>query len=88
MRKEKIKRTEKEIKNIKDFILNHGFSSMTEFANAIGMERQNLSQRIRGKCNPDIRMLLKWATVLHCDILDLIELFYAEEYKAYIENKG
>ena len=57
MQKEKITRTEEEIKNIKDFIINHGFSTMTEFANTIDTQKQNLSQRIRGKCNPDIRML-------------------------------
>lgn len=54
------------------------------------MERQNLSARILGKCNPDIRMLLKWAAVLKCDVLELIELFYTEEYQRYkmtLDNK-
>lgn len=87
MQKEKITRTEEEIEYIKSFIINHGFTTMTEFANAIGMERQNLSQRIRGKCNPDIKMLLKWAIVLHCDVMELIRMFYPEEYIEYINNR-
>ena len=86
MQKEKIIRTEEEIEYIKSFIINHGFTTMTEFAKAIGMKRQNLSQRIRGKCNPDIRMLLKWAIVLHCDVMELIRIFYPEEYKIYMDN--
>lgn len=55
------------------------------------MERQNLSARILGKCNPDIKMLLKWAAVLKCDVLELIELFYAGEYQQYkktLDNKN
>ena len=87
MRKEKITRTEDQINNIKNFILNHGFSNMSDFAKSIDMERQNLSQRIRGKCNPDIKTLLKWAIVLQCDITELINLFYSEEYMEYINNR-
>lgn len=87
MQKERITRTEEQIDEIKNFILNHGFKTMSDFGKAIGMERQNLSQRIRGKCNPDIKMLLKWATVLKCDITELIKLFYPEEYMEYINNK-
>ena len=84
MQKEKITRTEEQINEIKNFILNHGFKSISDFGRTVGMERQNLSQRIRGKCNPDIRLLLKWATVLKCDITELIRLFYPEEYNIYI----
>ena len=87
MQKEKITRTECQIDEIKNFILNHGFKSISDFGRTVGMERQNLSQRIRGKCNPDIRLLLKWATVLKCDITELIRLFYPEEYMEYINNK-
>ena len=87
MQKEKITRTEEQIDDIKNFILNHGFKSMSDFGKAVGMERQNLSQRIRGKCNPDIKMLLVWASVLKCDITELIRLFYLEEYMEYINNK-
>ena len=87
MRKEKITRTEDQINNIKNFILNHGFSNMSYFAKSVDMEIQNLSQRIRGKCNPDIKMLLKWAIVLQCDITELIRLFYPEEYMEYINNR-
>ena len=87
MRKEKITRTEDQINNIKNFILNHGFSNMSDFAKSVDMERQNLSQRIRGKCGPDIKMLLEWAIVLQCDITELINLFYSEEYMEYINNR-
>ena len=87
MQNEKITRTEEQIDDIKNFILNHGFKSMSDFGKAVGMERQNLSQRIRGKCNPDIKMLLKWATVLKSDITELLRLFYPEEYGEYINNK-
>lgn len=47
MRKEKIIRTEEEIEYIKSFIINHGFTTMTEFAKAIGMKRQILRQNWR-----------------------------------------
>ena len=42
MQKEKITRTEDQINNIKNFILNHGFSNMSDFAKSVNMERQNL----------------------------------------------
>ena len=87
MQKEKITRTEEQINDIKNFILNRGFKSISDFAKSVDMERQNLSQRIRGKCNPDIKMLLKWAIVLQCDITELINLFYSEEYMEYINNR-
>lgn len=87
MQKEKIKRTEAQINKIKMFIISHGFKNMSDFSKAVGMERQNVSARIRGKCNPDIILLLKWAVVLRCNIVELIELFYSEEYQEY-EMKG
>lgn len=90
MQKEKITRTEEQKTAIKQFITSHGFKNTAEFARAVNMERQNLSARILGKCNPDIRMLLKWAAVLKCDVLELIELFYTEEYRQYkreLDNK-
>lgn len=90
MQKEKITRTEEQITAIKQFITAHGFKNIAEFARAVNMERQNLSARILGKCNPDIRMLLKWAAILKCDVLKLIELFYTEEYLQYkmeLDNK-
>lgn len=90
MQKEKITRTEEQTTAIKQFITSHGFKNTAEFARAVNMERQNLSARILGKCNPDIRMLLKWAAILKCDVLKLIELFYTEEYLQYkmeLDNK-
>lgn len=90
MQKEKINRTEEQIEDIKKFIISHGFKNMSDFSKAVEMERQNMSARILGKCNPDIRMLLKWAAVLKCDVLELIELFYTEEYQQYkrtLDNK-
>ncbi len=87
MDKRKVTRTEEEIKNIKKFILSHGFKNMREFGDAVGMERQNISARITGKCDPNIRMLLKWATVLQCDIIELIKLFYSKEYNMYYSRK-
>lgn len=83
MQKEKINRTEEQIEDIKKFIISHGFKNMSDFSKAVGMERQNMSARIRGKCNPDIILLLKWAIILRCDIVELIELFYPEEYQRY-----
>ena len=43
MQKEKITRTEEQINDIKNFILNHGFKSISDFGKSVGMERQNLS---------------------------------------------
>ena len=83
MQKEKITRTEEQINDIKNFIIAHGFKNMTDFGKAIGMERQNLSWRIRGKCDPNIKMLLKWATVLKCDVTELIKLFFPNEWDIY-----
>lgn len=83
MQKEKINRTEEQIEDIKKFIVSHGFKNMSDFSKAVGMERQNMSARIRGKCNPDIILLLKWAVILRCDIVELIKLFYPEEYQRY-----
>lgn len=84
MRKEKVTRTEEEVKKINKFIVAHGFKDMTEFAKAVGMERQNVWCRIRGRTDPNIRMLMKWAIVLNCDITELLELFYPREYGEYM----
>lgn len=88
MQKEKITRTEVEINNIKNFIISHGFKNISDFGEAVGMQRQNVSQRIRGKCNPDVKTLLKWAMVIQCDITELIELFYPKEYSNYMGSKN
>lgn len=87
MRTEKITRTKEQAEMIKQFIYSHGFKTVADFSRNVGMERQNVSMRILGKCNPDIRMLLKWAIVLRCDITELLELFYPEEYKEYATKK-
>lgn len=84
MQKEKITRTEEQIEDIKNFIIAHGFKNMSDFGKAVGMERQNVWQRVHGKRNPEIPILLKWAIVLKCDITELIRLFYPEEYNMYI----
>lgn len=87
MKTEKIIRTKEQAEIIKQFITSHGFKNISEFSKAAGMKRQNVSTRILGKCNPDIRMLLKWAVILKCDITELLELFYSEEYKEYATKK-
>lgn len=84
MRKESITRTKEQEDKIVEFILGHGFSNISQFAVAVGMERQNVWARIKGRTDPDIRMLLKWGLVLNCDIDDLVALFYPVEWNEYI----
>lgn len=86
MQKEKITRTSGDVENIKTFIKKHGFKTMTDFGKAVNMSRQNISGRICGRTDPSIRMLLQWAMVLHCDITELIKLFYPKEYSLYEIN--
>lgn len=83
MRKESITRTKEQEIKIVEFILSHGFSNISQFAVAVGMERQNVWARIKGRTDPDIRMLLKWALVLNCDIDYLVALFYPDEWNEY-----
>jgi transcriptional regulator with XRE-family HTH domain len=83
MQKEKITRTKEQEAKIIEFIIDCGFDNIAQFGKAIGMERQNVWARIKGKTDPDVRMLLKWAVVLGCQIDDLIALFYPSEWKEY-----
>lgn len=83
MQKEKITRTKEQEAKIIEFIIDCGFDNIAQFGKAIGMERQNIWARIKGKTDPDVRMLMKWAVVLGCQIDDLIALFYPSEWKEY-----
>lgn len=83
MRRESITRTKAQEQVIVDFILSHGFRNISDFSKNVNMERQNVWARIKGKTDPEIRLLLKWSSVLKCDITDLIALFYPEEYTEY-----
>lgn len=83
MRKEKITRTKDQETAIVNYILGKGFKNISQFAIAVNMERQNVWCRIKGKTDPDIRMLLGWATVLDADIDELIALFYPSEWQTY-----
>ena len=83
MKKGNITRTKDQELAIIDFIKEKGFKNIAQFGSAIGMERQNVWARIKGKTDPDIRMLMRWAKVLHCDIDSLIALFYPDEWTTY-----
>ena len=83
MKKENVTRTKDQEQAIVDFIKGHGFKNIAQFASNVGMERQNVWSRIKGKTDPDIRKLLKWAGVLNCDIDDLIALFYPHDWEQY-----
>ena len=83
MRKEKITRTKNQETAIVNYILSKGFKNISQFAIAVNMERQNVWCRIKGKTDPDIRMLLGWANVLDADIDELIALFYPSEWQTY-----
>lgn len=83
MRKESITRTKDQEKAIVNFILSKGFKNISRFASAVGMERQNVWARIKGKTNPDITMLMFWAITLDCEVDNLIALFYPSEWECY-----
>lgn len=83
MRKESITRTKEQEQAIVDYIIECGFNNVAEFSKAVEMDRQNVWARIKGRTNPDIRMLFKWAKVLYCDIDKLLQLFYPNEWEEY-----
>lgn len=83
MKKESITRTKEQEKRIINYIISSGYKNISQFAQDVGMERQNVWARIKGKTDPDIRMLLKWAKVLHSSIDQLIQLFYPAEWNQY-----
>lgn len=83
MQKTRMTRTKEQEIVIVNFIINHGFDNIAQFGRTVGMERQNVWARIKGRTDPDIRMLLKWAVVLGCQVDDLIALFYPSEWKEY-----
>lgn len=71
---------------IENYIRIHGFRSMSEFAKALGCDRQTIWKATSGTQNLNIETLLKWATVLKCPVDDLIALFYPEEWKMYTKE--
>ena len=83
MKKESITRTKEQEQRIVNYIISSGYKNISQFAQAVGMERQNVWARIKGKTDPDIRMLLRWSTVLSCSIDQLIQLFYPTEWNQY-----
>lgn len=87
MRKEKITRTKAQEYAIINYIQGKGFDNISQFAQAVGMERQNVWARIKGKTDPDIRMLMRWAYILNADIDELIALFYPYEWQEYTNRK-
>lgn len=64
---------------IRFWINQRGFSTMSDFAKACGISRQNLSGFMSGIFNPDIHTLIKMATVARCDLDTITSLFYADE---------
>lgn len=88
MRKEKITRTKEQEKAITNYIICKGFKNIAQFAQAAGMDRQNVWARVKGRTDPDIRMLMKWATILKADVTELIALFYPSEWQEYTNRKG
>ena len=83
MRKEKITRTKEQEKAITNYIIGKGFKNIAQFAQAAGMDRQNVWARVKGRTDPDIRMLMKWAAILKADVDELIALFYPSEWQEY-----
>ena len=84
MKKESITRTKQQEKQIVEFIKSHGFKNISQFSESVGMDRQNVWARIKGKTDPDIKKLMIWSKALSCKIDDLIALFYPTEWANYI----
>ena len=84
MKKESITRTKEQEKQIVEFIKSHGFKNISQFSEAVKMDRQNVWARIKGKTDPDIRKMMVWSKALECKIDDLIALFYPAEWADYI----
>ncbi len=87
MKKESITRTKKQEQEIVDFILSRGFRNIAEFGKCVNMERQNVWARIKGRTDPEIRLLLKWSIVLRCDATKLIALFYPDAWEQYENSR-
>lgn len=83
MRKENITRTKEQEQAIVNYIIDCGFKNVSQFADTVGMDRQNVWARIKGKTDPDIRMLMRWAKVINADIETLIALFYPTEWSEF-----
>lgn len=88
MKKENVTRTKDQEQAIVDYIISKGFKNISQFASNIGMERQNVWSRIKGRTDPDIRMLLRWAGILNCDVAELIALFYPNEWGNYRKEQS
>lgn len=77
-------RTKAQKDAINDFIKHNGFKNMSKFAESCGLTRMHFSAYYNGRCDPSVRTLLRWAIILKCDLEELIELFYPEEYHEYL----
>lgn len=74
------------IERRKDFIKHHGFKNMSEFSDAVGDSPANIHRIITGIQKPKIEKLFYFATVLRCDIDQLLHLFYPNEMQKNVEE--
>lgn len=77
---------DKESEQRLNFITAHGFKNMSDFAKAIGDERQNVYKVIHGKQQLTVKRMVKYCNVLGCSIIELLYVFYPKEMKEYFRR--
>ena len=72
---------------VKQFLKDFGYPSLSAFSDALGEDITNVSKIVQGKQKPKIEKMFHWASILDCDIVRLLYIFYpAEMNKNEMEN--
>ena len=59
----------------------YGYGALTKAADAVGIDPSNLSKRFRGITKPDTLTLFKMAECWDIPFIEVVKMFYPEEYK-------
>ena len=59
----------------------YGYGALTKAANAVGMDPSNLNKKFKGIIRPDTLTLFKMAECWDIPFIEVVKMFYPEEYK-------
>lgn len=69
-----------------DFILSHGFSSVSDFSRAVNEDPTNTFKVLKGKQKPNIEKCFKYANALGCTIDQILMIFYTDLFNEHIRH--
>lgn len=73
---------------IMNVLTRNGYFSVSEFARAMGEDRNNVNKNLKGIKKLTVPKLLKFAKYLNISIEDAMWLFYPNEMKEFVAQRN